>query len=66
MCEVCPTFDIFVTFFSPPGRFEDEQRERESMFDTNGNGVGQKWPLVKLNKRVFLPNANQLNKEAVN
>ena len=42
------------------GRRREREREqqinrvRDGALDRNGNGVGQKWPLEKLNTRVFL------------
>ncbi len=36
--------------------------ERDEALDRNGSGMGQKWPLVKLNTRVFLSNAKQWDK----
>jgi len=35
-------------------REEQIYRVRDWVLDRNGNGVGQKWPLEKLNNWVFL------------
>jgi hypothetical protein len=51
------------------GEVEREQqinRVRDGALDRNGSGMGQKWPLEKLNTRVFLVmQINRTNKVSI-
>ncbi len=51
-------------------RERERQRQingvRDGTLDRNGNGMGQKWPLVKMDNRVFLAvQTNGINKLSI-